>query len=451
MVKSKRVTFKIQNPGERFMYANSVEAVGDTVKQGIKTQTKAHEALFSEVLNQQMEDSLPSAYENTPKTSADKNRKNAGDDRVLVGTLSKQNPSVSNLLIKHPVYGKDCWNIIHSQINRDKTYRKVQEGAAIYVNPKTLEIMWNSEIATAKEVQTTRENPKGMRQVCLGTISKTDPTVSHLLINHPVYAKECWNILSSSLNRAKSYTSIPNNATVYLDAETQEITWQEKKSSTVNALPKTPFINPTEQKQAVESDLFSAGLAKAVKPYIGKSYNEINCFELLANGLEAVGIQYRGPGGLGGRLMKMAMERGLPENHYLSGEGLVETSGSMVYTKSVPKIRNSKAEANAFYKEIEPLLDKGLILSFSTPSRGHTGIISKQENLWTYINSGNMDHRMGGRGSKGVGEEFLAPEIRNWFTLAASKGEALQITVGRLHEDKLKGNLKPEAKNMRTL
>lgn len=82
---SKKVTFKIQNSGERFMYANAMEAAGDRVKQGIKTQTKAQEALFSKVLSQQMEDSLPNAYENAPKTSADENRRNTGADRVLVG------------------------------------------------------------------------------------------------------------------------------------------------------------------------------------------------------------------------------------------------------------------------------------------------------------------------------------------------------------------------------
>ena len=433
------------------MYTNPIEAAGETVKQGSETQAKPHKAHFSKILSQQMKDSVSNSYETVSKTSPDGKRKSSDTDRVLVGTLSKQNPSVSNLLIKHPVYGRDCWKIIHSQINRNKPYLRMQEGAEVYVNPKNLEIVWDNRPAAGKEAQATSAGPKDIRQVYLGSISKADPTVSHLLIKHPAYAKDCWNILSSGLNRSKPYTTIPNSVTVYLDSETQEITWKEKSTSDADTRQKAPSVNPTQQKQTLESDPFSAGLAKAVKPYIGKSYNEINCFELLAHGLEAVGIQYRGPGGLGGRLMKMAMEKGLPENHYLSGEGLIETSGSLVYTKSVPEIRNSKAEARAFYKEIEPLLDKGLILSFSTPSRGHTGIISKRENIWTYINSGNMDHLMEGRGSKGVGEEFLGPEIRNWFKLAAGREEALQITVGRLNESKLRNNLKPGAKNMRTL
>jgi len=52
-----------------------------------------------------------------------------------------------------------------------------------------------------------------------------------------------------------------------------------------------------------------------------------------------------------------------------------------------------------------------------------------------------MDHRLEGRASRGVGEEFLKPEIRNWFRLAAKRKEPLQITVGRLDENKLRALL----------
>jgi len=38
---------------------------------------------------------------------------------------------------------------------------------------------------------------------------------------------------------------------------------------------------------------------------------------------------------------------------------------------------------------------------------------------------------------KGVGEESLEAEIRNWFELAKSRKESLRITLGRLNEQKL--------------
>ena len=80
------------------------------------------------------------------------------------------------------------------------------------------------------------------------------------------------------------------------------------------------------------------------------------------------------------------------------------------------------------------------ILSFSTQTRGHTGIVSQNNQYWTYINSGRMDHHIGSHHDpKSVGEEFLAGEIKNWVKLAAKSGEHLKITLGRLNEGQLRG------------
>ncbi|MCJ7603604.1 MAG: hypothetical protein MUO63_19150, partial [Desulfobulbaceae bacterium] len=77
--------------------------------------------------------------------------------------------------------------------------------------------------------------------------------------------------------------------------------------------------------------------------------------------------------------------------------------------------------------------------SFSTPTRGHTGIISQHNQMWTFINSGYMDNQVEKTGrSKGVGEEVLAKEIKNWCKVAAKTGESLVITLGRLQEEKLR-------------
>ena len=51
-----------------------------------------------------------------------------------------------------------------------------------------------------------------------------------------------------------------------------------------------------------------------------------------------------------------------------------------------------------------------------------------------------MDHNVGGkRDPKGVGEEVLAEEIKNWFTIAARSKQHLKITLGRLDAQKLLG------------
>jgi hypothetical protein len=191
---------------------------------------------------------------------------------------------------------------------------------------------------------------------------------------------------------------------------------------------------------AAESEprTLNAGLVDAVEPMIGKSYAEMNCYELLVNGLSRMGIQYYGRGGLGHQMMTGAMDRGLPMNAYLNGEGLVRFSGSETYRKSLFTVSDPVGQARQVMGEIAAYLEKGSILSFSTESRGHTGIVSSRNGDWTYINSGVMDNPVGEKATrKGVGEESLAREIENWFRLAARKNESLVITLGKLNQNKL--------------
>jgi len=422
------------------MYANTILRNLETVKQGVTARPNLYGDHFSKILKQTMGPKTLDSINVASKAASDRTPGNI--DRVPIGRLSEQNPSVSNLLIKHPVYGKDCWEIIHSPINRNKPFRNIGKGTSVYVDPKSREITWHNELKDISQASSDGSKPfeaKNDHQVYLGTLSKIKPTVSHLLSQHPAYGKDCWNILSDDLNRSKQFNTIPENTPVYLNTTTREITWGGQIPFHETPSPVTPPAQFVLNTQIPEPDPFSEKLVSAIKPYIGTSYHKINCFELLVHGLEEMGIQYRGPGGLGSRLIRRAMEKNLPENHYLSGEGLIETTGSLVYAKSVSKIQSSGAEASALYREIEPLLKEGQILSFSTSSRGHTGIVSRRENHWTYINSGNMDHQISGRTKKGVGEESLEPEIRNWFRLAAGSGETLSVTIGRLNEGKLRG------------
>ena len=39
---------------------------------------------------------------------------------VNLGPISKKTRTVSDLLLKHPVYKKEIWRIIHSELNRGK-------------------------------------------------------------------------------------------------------------------------------------------------------------------------------------------------------------------------------------------------------------------------------------------------------------------------------------------
>ena len=164
----------------------------------------------------------------------------------------------------------------------------------------------------------------------------------------------------------------------------------------------------------------------------------MNCYELLVKGLTNLGVRYQGSGGLGRKLIGMAKEQGLPMYAYFNGEGLIAASGSPVYSKTLYRVSSPEREASQVLQEIKPYLEEGQILSFSIHSRGHTGIVSRAKDTWTLINSGKMDHAMESTDlSKGVGEESLEAEIRDWFKLAGNRNESLRITLGRLNENKL--------------
>ena len=182
----------------------------------------------------------------------------------------------------------------------------------------------------------------------------------------------------------------------------------------------------------------NVSLDDAVRPFIGTSYNKINCYGLIVRGLMNQGVQYHGNGGLREKLENLAKHNGRPDNAYLNGEGLVEKFGTQIFSKSMLSISNAQEITEEIYAEITQYLREGLILSFSTPTRGHTGIVSWQEGDWTYINSGVIDNQIfPGEVSERVGEEFLKAEIANWSDFAARRMEPLTVTLGRIDVDEL--------------
>ncbi len=100
---------------------------------------------FSSIFQREMQSCRPKQINNT-KTD----NQNQNPDPICLGTVnSKTNPTVSHLLIKHPDYGQDCWQTIHSDINANKKYTKIPSGTKIYLNPKTNELSWSTETNSA--------------------------------------------------------------------------------------------------------------------------------------------------------------------------------------------------------------------------------------------------------------------------------------------------------------
>lgn len=281
--------------------------------------------------------------------------------------------------------------------------------------------------------------------VPLGTISARRPTVSHLLIRHPRYGSDCWRIIHSETNQGKRFERLQSGTPIWLNPGTGEIAWGPGEGPAAcdrtAAVPETlraPASPPTAAALPLPETPFSSELVQAVRPYIGRPYAEMNCYDLVVQGLEKIGVRYHGSGGLKSRLLEMALAGGRPANAFLNGEGLIRASGETVYTTSLKAIETPAETAGKVYAAMAPHLAAGQILSFSTPTRGHTGVIAKHDSQWTFINSGRVDHPVAATGTaKGVSEETLQAEIANWLRLAHRRGEPLHITLGRFQDRKL--------------
>lgn len=270
----------------------------------------------------------------------------------------------------------------------------------------------------------------------LGAITSEKPTIYSLLKDHPDYAKRPSAVLDAVSNQGKAFTRIPTGSYVYLNPKTNEISW--------SMTPPPDDLLSKARYTLKPMDPLSQRLDRAVKSYVGKPYEEIDCYELLVKGIKDMGFRYHGAGGIKDRLMRWAETTGKKSNTYLTGEGLVQATGDMYYSRTLKPAGSHKAQAEQIYEEMTPRLNKGHILSFSTRTRGHTGIISRKDGRWTFINSGDMDHNLSGKQrSMEVGEENLKAEIENWLKRASRKNEKLQISVGRLDGRKLASYINP--------
>ncbi|RPJ82889.1 MAG: hypothetical protein EHJ94_00905 [Deltaproteobacteria bacterium] len=291
--------------------------------------------------------------------------------------------------------------------------------------------------------------------ILLGEISSSRPTVSHLLIDHPDYQKTCWKIIHSEQNQNKPFRKITEGTKIYIDQTNGNLFWNRDTERKIEKTGIDPDLNSTVQQAEVihpvihpvthpmdgihkESDSFSEKLVDAVKQNLGIKYEQVNCYELIVQGLRQLGYRYGGHGGLKETLINMAVSKGEAINTYFSGEGLIESSGTTDFVKSFEIFSDYKNKANEIMKEISSHIQPGQILSFSTPTRGHTGIISNKGDQWTYVNSGRLDNSIDASAiRRGVGEETLVSEILNWVKLAGRKKEPLVLTIGRLDENKL--------------
>ncbi|MCG8689076.1 MAG: hypothetical protein MI892_29670 [Desulfobacterales bacterium] len=287
-----------------------------------------------------------------------------------------------------------------------------------------------------------KSHSSGNGLIEIGTITRDTPTISQLLFKTPLKDK-CWNIIYDKVNADKPFNKIRPGTTIVYDPQSKELLWGKdlKQAIAAKCQNSTPLVShqrmPGESAAQV-NDTAGDDLSKAVKQFIGKDYDSMDCYELVVGGLRQLGVQYKGKGGLGQHLISQALSKGLPQNHYLNGEGLVSESGRQVFKKTLYSVKNPEIQADSLMTEMMPLLKEGQVLSFSMRSKGHTGVVSKAMDQWTFINSGDMDNAISGKnGDKRVGEEYLKSELENWLSMARDAGQGLKITLGDLNLDRL--------------
>lgn len=400
------------------------------------------------------------------------NTRSVSTDLIPLGKIDRDTPTISHLLTRNSTHQEEGWNIIFAPVNKNKQFANIRQGTKVYLDQKSRELLWGdglSSRATMSEpgqslllagngqnppadngpkVEFAISDDKAADSLLpLGVIDENNPTLSHLLKKSYQYGDNAWNIIFSSANRNKPYASVRPGSLISINPRTLELSFDPptdraaclsssdtKSGESATALPVGMSDSPSQQQ-------FSEKLAESVKAYLGQPYREIDCYALVVKGLKDQGVRYSGSGGLRNRLEHMAARHGLPRNAYQNGEGLIEVAGNKLYDKSFIRIKDVEGQSRQVMEQIQPLLREGMLLSFSTPSRGHTGVVAKKDGQWTYVNSGVIDHQInGGAVSKRVGEEKLEEEIKNWFLLAKNRQTSLKVSAGLFDTEKLKTN-----------
>lgn len=396
----------------------------------------------------------------------------APDKLIPLGEINTETPTVSHLLINHPELRHECWKIVHAEINQGKAFTAMPPGTGVSFNPSTKELVWtgqptstNRPIIAAGEPHSTETTTPG--QLLLGTIKPDIPTISHLLRSDPRFTDRAWDIIFAAPNRSKPFASLKPGAVVTIDPQTLELSFRNQEppapQPTLADIPgpraviaEAPPPKPAERVAVpAEQKNFAQRLAESVKSYLGQSYDKLDCYGLVVRGLKDLGIEYNGANGLRQRLEHLAQGQGKAKNAYENGEGLIEVAGNKVFDESFVRVKDANQQSAAVMRQLEPLLQEGMLLSFSTEKRGHTGVIAKRDNQWTYVNSGVIDHQVnGGRVSRRVGEESLAEEIKNWFVLAKNHTSSLKVSAGLFDTQKLRpkgdmvANARPGGRDM---
>ena len=171
----------------------------------------------------------------------------------------------------------------------------------------------------------------------------------------------------------------------------------------------------------------SNGKNNTMVQHLRYCFRNKDCLEFLADLLEENGITYYGKNGVADALIVKARREGKNFNAYLTGEGLTQKLSSNPVTVEIKEDGSDSFED--VWNRISPHIQKGTILSFSSQSFGHTGIVDRVGSRWIYFNSSGIPSKPE---TYKVLAEDLKDEIRSWFQRAKRKKTFLHITAGAI-------------------
>jgi hypothetical protein len=163
----------------------------------LTTETKSVPTGFAGILDTRMGQKKNSA---DPATISQTRIPSEKTNLVKLGNISSAQPTVSHLSINHTEYGQKSWEIIHSDLNKDKPYTRIPVGTQIYLDPESKEFIWDNSNQKTETVNYSANKP-------LNHISKTT-TVKPFSASQRIKINE-QHLIDQSVSRASARYNLP--------------------------------------------------------------------------------------------------------------------------------------------------------------------------------------------------------------------------------------------------
>ncbi len=190
--------------------------------------------------------------------------------------------------------------------------------------------------------------------------------------------------------------------------------------------PRAPRTELEVHSRRQDDTLGSELIRVSRERYLGRSYSKRDCYTFLVRALEDIGVRYYGPEGLRSELVQKALNDGLSPYRYLTGEAVTHSLTGRPVEIHIPNAREDALEST--WKQLERALLPGAVLSISSQTFGHTGIVAENNAQWTFLNS-STQRRSAGTGYR-IQEEDLKSELKEWLQRARKRNSFLTITLG---------------------